>query len=469
MSGKRVLLVVPDNKKVYEDVPIKAGAFHLPSLAFAVLASIAKRDGHVVEVLDLSLSEDWQTTLSERMDEFGPEYIGLTGTTAIFFHMIEIGRFVKDSFPGVTILAGGPHVSSTYEETLEIGCFDYVFLGEGEESFSAFLRGDDPDEIQGLACIDSSGELRVNPHSGFLKNLDDYPFPAYEAYDLSDYPVSPMHARQNPVLWIETSRGCPFDCKICNKEVHGQTFRPKSPERVLAEIEHFHEMGVREFHISDDGFTSNIPRAEAICEGLIQRKLGITWSCTNGIRVDRVNLELLKKMKRAGCYRIAFGIESGNQGVLDLLGKKTTLEQVAAAVEMAGKAGIETFGYFMFGFMNDTPETMKQTIRLARKLPLDLAKASLIMPFPGSPLHKEYTRKGLVYPPGDYKNYNVYKTPRDVYRHPTLSWDEIERHQKQFTRTFYLDPKYILRKLKSDIRHGGLVDTIRAALSVKWF
>ena len=193
--------------------------------------------------------------------------------------------------------------------------------------------------------------------------------------------------------------------------MHGQTFRPKSPERVLAEIEYIHSLGVREFHVADDGFTSNMKRAATICDGLIKLDLGMTWSCSNGIRVDRVNQELLHKMRKAGCYRVSFGIESGNQAVLDELGKKIRLAQTEAAVDMARKANIDTFGFFMFGFTNDTPETMMDTIRLARKLPLDLAKASLITPFPGSPLYKEYEKLGVLKPAGDYSKYNVYLSP----------------------------------------------------------
>lgn len=466
---QRVLLVVPDERKVYEHISIKVGAFHLPSLACAVLAAVAKQAGHTVDIIDLSLCGEWSGALEQRMAAFKPDYVGLTGTTAIYFHMMEIGRYVHEHHPGTGVLAGGPHVSATVSESLNSGCFDYIFVGEAERSFPALLDGKDPEAIGGMAFINSRGDVVNNPSGGFLKDLDDYPLPDYSLFDLSRYPVASIHAKQNPVVWIETSRGCPFDCKICNKVVHGQTFRPKSPQRVLDEMEHFAKMGVREFHIADDGFTSNLKRATEISEGLIERNLGVTWSCTNGIRVDRVTQDLLNKMRRAGCYRISFGIESGNQVVLDRLGKRITLEQVSDAVRMARKARIEVFGFFMFGFMDDTVQTMRDTIAFARKLPMDLAKASLIMPFPGAPLHREYAELDLLYPPEDYRKYNVYVSPRDVYRHPTLDWDTIEAHQKAFYRNVYFNPAFVFRRLWREVRNGTLLQSVRAALSVKWF
>ena len=123
----------------------------------------------------------------------------------------------------------------------------------------------------------------------------------------------------------------------------------------------------------------------------------------------------------------------------------------------------------MFGFLDDTIETMQDTIRFAKKLPLDLAKASLIMSFPGSPLHDEYKAKNLLSLPGDYRKYNVYTSPRHVYRHPQLEWDIIEEFQKKFYRSFYFNPRYMIRRLISAIKSRSLLINIKAALTMKWF
>ena len=268
---------------------------------------------------------------------------------------------------------------------------------------------------------------------------------------------------------METSRGCPFNCGICNKIVHGQTFRAKSVDRVILEIEYLLSLGIKEFHIADDGFTSNIKRAEEICDRIIEKKLVFTWACVNGIRVDRVNENLLRKMRLAGCYRISFGIESGNQRVLDNLGKRITLELVRSSVKMAKAAGLEVFGFFIFGFEDDSPETMMDTINFAKSLPLDLAKASIMIQFPGSPLYYRYKAKNLLYPPGDYKNFNAYIPPRLVYKHPGLDWSVIEKYQEKFYRSFYFNPAYIIRRLKSAFKNGTLLDDIMSAFKMNWF
>lgn len=469
MTGNNILLVLPDQRKVYEQAFAKAGAFHVPSLAFAVLGPIARENGFSPTVLDLALAEDWEAELAETLAQLSPVYIGITFTTSLYFHAVQIARLVRQLAPATKILIGGAHASSLVDETLANDCFDYLFIGEAEESLARFLQGKDPADIDGLAFRNSDGAIHSSPPRGFLRNLDDFPLPDYGLYDLQRYPASPLHARQNPVVWMETSRGCPFDCKICNKIVHGQTFRPKSTGRVLAEIEHFAtDLGIREFHLADDCFGANRRRAEEICDGLIEMNLGVTWSCTNGIRVDKANQVLMVKMRKAGCHRVAFGIESGNQAVLDNLGKGITLRQAEDAVRMARRAGLETFGFFMFGFEDDTEETMADTIRFAGKLPLDLAKASIIVPFPGSPLHAEYNRKGLLKPPGDYRHYNTNVSPRDVYMHPSLDWDVVEAYHKRFFKSFYLKPAYMARRFVRAVKNRTLLYTIRTALSVDW-
>lgn len=469
MADRNILFIIPDEKKVYEGVNIKVGAYHLPSLAFAILGAVAKKSGFNPIILDLTFFDKHEDVLVEHLSRLDPVYVGITCTTALYYHARDIAGFIKKRASHIPILGGGPHVSSTAGETLANSDFDYIFIGEAEESFADFLEGADREKIKGLAFRNDDREVHLLPHSSFINDLNAIPYPDYSLYDLARYRISKIWTKNNPVVWIETSRGCPFDCKICNKIVHGQNFRPKSPERVVAEMEHLMKQGAREFFIADDGFTSQMDRAGRICDIIIEKGLDVTWSCTNGIRVDRVDYDLLAKMHRAGCHRLALGIESGNQGVLDELGKQITIEQIVDTAKMARKAGIEIHGFFMFGFKNDTEETMQETIDFARSLPLDFAKASLVIPFPGSPLNKEYKKMDLLLPVKDYRSYNFYTSPRHVYKHPTLGWDTIERYQDKFYRAFYINPRYIIRRLIKAIKNGVLFDTLISALRVGWF
>ncbi|HAH31254.1 MAG TPA: hypothetical protein DCL44_02950 [Elusimicrobia bacterium] len=468
-GGNTVLFVMPDERLVYENVNVRVGAFHMPSLALAILSAIAKRNNYTPTILDLGIQKDPAASLKDTLLKLKPEYIGITCTSATYGQAIQIANISKEILQGIKVLVGGTHVSSLIEETLRNKCFDYVFAGEADLSFAEFLRGTDPGAIDGIAFLDVEGRLRFRRNKDFLKNMDDLPPPDYTLYDLSEYRVSSLHAKNNPVVWLETSRGCPFNCQICNKVVHGQTFRPKSALKVISDIEYLLKLGVQEFHITDDGFTSDVRRAEEICDLIIEKKLKFTWACVNGIRVDRVNEGLLKKMRQAGCYSISFGIESGNQKVLDNLGKGITLEQIRSSVGMAKAAGLEVFGFFIFGFEDDTEETMRDTINFAKSLPLDLAKASIMMPFPGSPLYEKYNKEGLIYPAGDYRNFNTYMAPHKVYRHPSLNWSVVEAYQAKFYRSFYFSPGYILRRLEHAIRNKTIFNDIKLALKMEWF
>lgn len=465
---KNILFIIPDENKVYQNVNVKIGAFHLPSLAIAILGAIARQNSYNPVVLDLFFYENDEQAILDQIKTLMPEYVAFTCTSATYHLVYEAAMWVKRDYPHLKVLIGGTHASTMVEEVLNTTCFDVVFIGESEVSFDLFLKGTELASIPGIAYKDSAGQIIQSKNTCFLTDLDVFPFPDYSLYDLARYPISKLQARNNPVVWIETSRGCPFNCQVCNKVVHGQTFRPKSPMRVLAEIQHYLSMGVKEFHIADDGFTSNMNRAEAICDLIVEHNLRFTWSCVNGIRVDRVSEALLRKMKQAGCYRISFGIESGDQQVLDNLGKKVTLQQVEAAVKMAKKVGMEVFGFFMFGFENDTDLSMQRTISFAKKLPLDLAKASIIIPFPGSPLYDKYLAQGLIYETGDYRNFNVYQSPRDVYKHPDLDWDTIEKYYRMFYRSFYFNVAYLFRRLIYSIRQGTFWSDLMVGIKMKW-
>jgi radical SAM superfamily enzyme YgiQ (UPF0313 family) len=174
-------------------------------------------------------------------------------------------------------------------------------------------------------------------------------------------------------------------------------------------------------------------------------------------------------MRRAGCYRIGFGIESGNQGILDRNGKGTSLGAIESAVRLARRAGIEAWGYFLMGFPDETEATLRDTIAFATRLPLDIAKVNIIVPYPDSPLFAEYHAAGLMHPQVSYTEFNSNVSPRHIYRHPTLSWDCIERHQMRFYRRFYFDPRFVARRVAQSARRGTLLSDLRSMLRIRWF
>jgi len=273
--------------------------------------------------------------------------------------------------------------------------------------------------------------------------------------------------RNGKPVWCGNSRGCIFGCTYCNKSCFGRTFRVKSPKRVVKEFIKIKEQGFKEIHLTDDGFTTDIERAKKICDLLIRKKVNINWSTITGIRVDRVDLELLKKMKKAGCYRVYYGIESGNQEIINNIKKGITLEQVEKAVKWAKLAKLEVAGYFMIGLPGETEETMQDTINFAKKLNLDLAKISITIPLPATEMFNELDKRRLI-KTRDWEKFKFYSTPSSIYNHENLSWETIESYYKKFYRAIFLNHNFILKRIKNSIRNKTLIDDIKMALTIKW-
>jgi radical SAM superfamily enzyme YgiQ (UPF0313 family) len=265
---------------------------------------------------------------------------------------------------------------------------------------------------------------------------------------------------------METSRGCFGGCTFC--ESRRTKYRAKSADRIVAEMEYALSLGYREIHVVDDLFTANLKRAKEVCRQIINRKLDISWYPRGGIRVDGVDQEIFDLMKRAGVWHIPFGIESGNQHVLDKAQKEVTLEEVRSAVRMAKKAGLETEGYFMFGLEGETEQSMKDTIDFSLSLDLDYAKFAITIPLPGSVLFKNWDQRGLIRTK-DWTKYTFSKPPEEIYTHPTLDAKLIYKYYRLGPRKFYFRPSYICRRFVRGVKTGSLLDDIKIFFRTSWF
>ncbi len=244
--------------------------------------------------------------------------------------------------------------------------------------------------------------------------------------------------------------------------------RFKSPERVVNEMQYMLDIGFNELHVQDDLFSSDKERAKKIADLVVERKMDFPWMLTNGIRVDTVDLELFQKLKKAGCYRIAFGIESGNQDVLDDVQKGTTLEQIRNAVSLTKLAKIETFGFFMLALPADTEETMQQTIDLAKELDLDLPKFVVTTPYPGTRLYDIYKEKNLINSKkwSDYLQHNVDMS--HIFDHPHLSWETIGKYYRKAYREVYFRPSFIYKRVKKGLKERTLFQDFKTFITTDW-
>lgn len=439
-----------------------------PPLGLACIAGSLLQKKHEVKIFDYNLYSGDQGSLKllEQIQNFDPDFVGITFVTPLIKEADRVAKIIKKNNEKIIVIGGGPHCSSFPESALEETSLDIAVIGEGDISITEIVGGVELPDIKGIA-YKKEKKIFVNERREFIKNLDVLSFPAYHLYEKEKYRTSSAIARYNPVAWVETSRGCPFGCTYCNKTCFGKTFRVKSPERVLQEFKRVKEMGFREIHLTDDGFTTNLERAKKICDLLIQDKVQIAWNTVTGIRVDKVDFELLDKMKKAGCYGVLFGIESGNQNILNNIKKGIRLERVREAVNMAKEAGLQVSGCFMIGLPGETEETMQDTINFAKSLNLDLAKVSITIPLPATEMFNDLESKKLI-KTHEWESFKFYSSPSAIYDHPNLSWKKIEHYYKKFYREIYLNPVFIFKRLITSIKNQTLLQDIKVALSMKF-
>jgi radical SAM superfamily enzyme YgiQ (UPF0313 family) len=460
----KILLVNPPFEKIFEKTPLKGVAPSIPPLGLACIGGSLLENGNEVKLFDFNVHgiEEFKKILIN----FTPDIVGITFVTPLIKEARKISELVKKINKKILVIGGGAHCSSFPESSIKEASLDIGVIGEGDFTINEIVSGKDLTQIKGIA-YKKRDEIITNERENFIKDLDSLPLPAYSLYEKEKYKLPRAIAKKNPVTWVETTRGCVFGCTYCNKSCFGKTFRVKSPERVVEEFARVKKMGFREIHTIDDSFTTNIKRAKEICDLLIESRVNICWSTVTGIRVDRVDFELLDKMRQAGCYRVYFGIESGNQKILNNIKKGITLEQVIKAVEAAKKAKLEVAGFFMLGLPGDTVETMQDTIKFAKSLGLDLVKASITIPFPATEMFNELNEKGLI-KTHDWEKFKFYSTPSTIYDHQNLSWATIEKYYSKFYRELYLSPQFIFKRIKSSIVNKTFIDDLKIFIQMKW-
>jgi anaerobic magnesium-protoporphyrin IX monomethyl ester cyclase len=353
-----------------------------PPLGIAYISAVLEQEGYVVRIFDFSLHPE--KSVDEKINEvieFKPDVIGITCMTNTYANALEIARRVKKS-RDIPIIFGGPHATVLPEETLDNGEVDYVVTGEGEHTTLKLIKSsrEGLEDIPGIGYRED-GNIHVNPPGPYIQNLDGLPYPARHLLDLEAYTLSaPDGGKMASVM---SSRGCPYGCTYCFKDLFGRRYRARSPEDIVEEIlELKNKFGYNYIYFIDDLFTYDAGRVGKICSLIKEKNLEISWQCL--ARVDRVDYNLLKTMKEAGCFKIHFGIESGNPKILKRIRKAINLDQVREAVENCRKVGIKTKGYFMLGLPGDTEETMRETIKFAYDLRLDEWMFSVTTPFPGT-------------------------------------------------------------------------------------
>ncbi len=462
----RILLVNPPSAiGVYDESKIRVAITSAPFVTLASLAGALLEDGHEVRISDLMVEASPARAYRAELESFRPGFVGITFTTPLYPEAEELAAMAKAALPDVVTMCGGVHATTLPEEVLESGSFDIAVLGEGEQTIREICGGTDPGLVRGVAFGRGSCFTRTQARE-LIEDLDDLPLPAWQLYDLSRYRSPHIASRRNPVGYMETNRGCNHHCTYCSQNVFGHEVRSKSTNRVVDEMFRMLDLGFRDIHIKDNNFTADISRAREVCRLLIDRGFDAPWALPTGVNVHDVDGEFFNLAKKAGLYQVAFGIESGSAGILEKVAKRQTPEEVRRAVNLASDAGIETVGFFMMGLPGDTEETMEESIRFARSLPLTYAKASMTLPFPSSALYRQIESEGRILS-RDWTRYNFHSTG-DVWEHDNLDWETIGHYYARFHRKFYFRPGYIWRRFWRDLRMGQLMDDVKAVLANDW-
>jgi len=418
-----------------------------------MIAAVLEKNGYHVKVLDRLALKLTENSILREIREENPSIIGITAMTPTINSAINITRKIKEMNNDTIIVLGGPHVTLFPEETLQrVPEVDIVVRGEGEQTMLELVKTLENGEglnsqVLGVTYREKD-HVRSSPARPFISNLDSLPFPAFHLLPIAKYRPHPPYGRQLPSIPIVTSRGCPYRCIYCSKSVFGGKYRANSPMYIADEIEYLiKKFNVREITFYDDVFTLDKKRVFAICEELERRRIEIPWTCET--RVNLVNEELVKKMKKAGCYMIAYGVESGDQEILNNLKKDITLEQATRAFELTHKIGLQTIAYFMIGSLGETPETIEETIKFAKKLDPDFVQFSITTPFPGTELFNLAVKEGMV--SKDWNNY-IYAGLRSIdypaFETNTLNKEDLKRWNIRAYRSFYLRFHYFFKRLK---------------------
>ena len=360
-------------------------SFRFPPLGLGYLAARLQQGGHEVSILDCTFLQ--RPAALERALAWAGDVVGIYSMYPFHQDSIDFARQLRGKCR--LLVTGGPMPSC--DPFLFARDFDVVVRGEGENALAEIIaayEGKTPfDAIQGLTYhIGSNGQFMTTPPRQLETNLDSLPLPARDLLPNSDYIAYWRRKADNATTTIITSRGCPFDCEFCSNAVFGNTYRERSADNVLDEVENALRLGYDRIHFADDVFTLRKARVLAVCDGIRARKLRFAWECL--CRVDLLDLEMAKAMKEAGCDRVFFGIESANETTLKTMRKRLTPAVARRAVSTAGQAGLRTGAFFILCYPGDTDESVLETIRFANSLPLDYVSFTLPYPIPGTGLHQ---------------------------------------------------------------------------------
>ncbi|MBI5332222.1 MAG: cobalamin B12-binding domain-containing protein [Candidatus Aenigmarchaeota archaeon] len=421
----------------------------VPPLGLAYIAGFLEKNDYNVKILDTVVEDTEPKHIKDNLYHWGlsyekinefilkekPDVVGIGCLfSSQFRNSMVVAKHAKEA--GCIVVVGGTHASANPEELLKSGYIDYVVLGEGEETVLELMKSIENKEelrsnssksrigkyhnkytflnnkksisdsaickIDGLA-YKYRGKIHVNQKTKYIKNIDTIPMPARHLLPMKKYlDLGSGHGpsvMRTPCTSVITSRGCPFNCVFCSTHnVWGKTWRGRDAKKVVDEVEEIVKTyGVKEVHFDDDNISLDRERMEQICNEIIKRGLKIKWCTPNGIALWTLDEALLRLMKKSGCYKLSFGLESGDKETLKFIRKPLqNLGIVKEKVALVNSAGIWTQGFFIIGFPYESLSSVQNTVNFAVDVDLDFASFEIAAPLPGTDLYRIMRKENMV-------------------------------------------------------------------------
>ena len=405
MRANKVLLINPFYSSKFYSIPV------LPA-GLGYLCECLKENKIDYDILDMALGYNLDN-LKRKIRLFCPDLIGFSMMSYRYKNIYEIINEIKKEFPHIRVVCGGPHVSNFKEKVfLECPAVDFGITFEGEYALSELAKGEKLKNIKGL-LYRKDGKVTYTGDRGFIEDLNTVPFPRYDKFELKKYRYG---------ISIVTSRGCPYSCTYCSCHLIGKKIRFRSAKNIAGEIEYWYKRGFREFGLQDDNPTFDKQRMYRLCDEL--EKMGlkdIMIMCGNGVRADRVDKDLLRRMKEVGFQRLAFGVEAGNDSILRNIRKGLKIKTIEHAISIACELNFYVSLFFLVGSPGERIEDVNDSIALALKYPVCDVKFNNLVPIPGTELF-EWVKKNHYFlispdkylnmdPPAQMSNCAIFETP----------------------------------------------------------
>jgi len=434
-------------------------------LGLTYVAAVLERDGHTITIIDMNEKkikiDDLCSYLSNDVD-----LIGITGMITECQKILKIIDISKKTHPDRPLMLGGPLATTFPKQLLEQSEADFIVIGEGEKTVPSLMKGIenglDLSKINAIA-YKKDGQVIINEASKPIENLDTIPFPARHLLDMNKYIKNHFKSFGLNLEGFDdirstnlsTSRGCPYNCIFCYKDVWGNKWRGRSAQNIIEEMDFLYEKyRINGFLFVDDTFVLDRKRIFEFTNLLKKSKKDYVWYC-NG-RVNLMQKDMLKSMREAGCVGIAYGIESGDQSTLDFMRKGITIDQTKEVVKWTKESGINVAGYFMIGMLGETKNTIYNTINFAKELDLNFYGFSITTPMPGTELYECARKEGLI--KEDISSFNGWDFDMNINLTKDCTDDELRAFkyetfkkfslEKEFGRYFMLNPIFLKNVLK---------------------